>query len=580
MAELPTMEIPAIATLAGINNWVCWKSVRRGGKLTKLPVGRNGIAASTTRSETWQNFADAFGHAVHSENIDGLGFVFTHSAGIVGIDLDKCRNPQTGHIADWAMDIVEGFDSFTEISPSETGLHIYIFAELRGPAPERKRIDGRRRSQVEVYASGRYFTVTGVHLDGTPDDIQDRQEELDKFIAAFFPAGDEGERFDSNSVTATNEYVAERDDRTKETVALLRENDRDFDRMWTHEWTRMQDQSLSAYDFCIATHLLRAGFDEGVIAGIVAHHRFIWGDSQNKLSRRDYVARTIHNAKAAIVTGNVSRDRRDFAEQENQREQWVESAASKAAQESEELASANVPVSSSRQNLGVGENSHKEPIEVKPRPGFEAFQDLTGIKLDGFHQYGQNPPTYTMEVNGVEIEVGGIEAIMSPDALERKLAPYLRCVFMPTKKAVWKTMLQLLFEDMTFHADDDLETHVIWRDRVKNFLERHMVGEPSEEDMREALANNKPFCHSGVINLNVQALRQYLDVAQGERFDDAEVRRNLKRLGFQSHAVAFRIRKGSQRSVITRRVWRIAQAQWDLLQDEQEFLDETVDVPF
>ncbi len=69
----------------------------------------------------------------------------------------------------WAKEIVSSLNSYTEYSPSETGLHILTQARL----PER----GRRRENTEIYAVGRYFTLTGNHLTGTPRTIEQRQTE-------------------------------------------------------------------------------------------------------------------------------------------------------------------------------------------------------------------------------------------------------------------------------------------------------------------------------------------------------------------------------------------------------------------
>jgi putative DNA primase/helicase len=47
--------------------------------------------------------------------------------------------------------------------------------------------NGRRTEGIEIYAAGRYFTMTGNHLSGTPDCIEDRQGELDSIIRERFP---------------------------------------------------------------------------------------------------------------------------------------------------------------------------------------------------------------------------------------------------------------------------------------------------------------------------------------------------------------------------------------------------------
>ena len=68
------------------------------------------------------------------------------------------------------MNIVQQLDSYTEISPSGTGLRIFIRAKL--PPKDRK------IGNFECYESGRYLTVTGHHVEGTPLSVEQRQLEM------------------------------------------------------------------------------------------------------------------------------------------------------------------------------------------------------------------------------------------------------------------------------------------------------------------------------------------------------------------------------------------------------------------
>ncbi len=62
--------------------------------------------------------------------LDGIGFVFSTNDPYVGVDLDNCRNPKTGEIAPRALRIVQLLNSFTEISPSGCGLHVFVKGKL------------------------------------------------------------------------------------------------------------------------------------------------------------------------------------------------------------------------------------------------------------------------------------------------------------------------------------------------------------------------------------------------------------------------------------------------------------------
>ena len=132
--------------------WVTWRLEKRRGKLTKVPYDpKTDRGASTADPATWASFEEAQ-KAFRGGGYDGLGFVFTESDPFTGIDLDGCISDD-GSVKEWALEIVRRLDSFTELSPSGRGLHIFVRAVL--PA------GGRRKGQIEMYDCGRYFTVTG-----------------------------------------------------------------------------------------------------------------------------------------------------------------------------------------------------------------------------------------------------------------------------------------------------------------------------------------------------------------------------------------------------------------------------------
>jgi putative DNA primase/helicase len=144
--------------LRALPNWVCYRMEERYDqpKPTKVPYNPiTGDKAKANDAATWTDYETCVA-AVERGEYAGIGFEF--GCGYVGIDLDHCRDFETGQIEDWAADIVAHLDSYTEASPSETGLHIIC----KGTLPE-----GRRRmGPVEMYDTARFFTVTGEHIPG------------------------------------------------------------------------------------------------------------------------------------------------------------------------------------------------------------------------------------------------------------------------------------------------------------------------------------------------------------------------------------------------------------------------------
>jgi len=161
-----------------LSQWLCWRTEERDGKPTKVPYSPlTGQRASSTTPETWAGYQEAV-RTCKEHGYDGIGFVFTPEDDLCGVDLDRCLDPQTGEMEPWAQEIVEELNSYTEISPSGTGVHVLVRAKLpRGR---------NRKGRFEAYDRGRYFTVTDRHLPGTPQGIEGRQEELQRVARRVF----------------------------------------------------------------------------------------------------------------------------------------------------------------------------------------------------------------------------------------------------------------------------------------------------------------------------------------------------------------------------------------------------------
>jgi len=157
--------------------WVLWKRVDLNGRTAKLPISAwSGKAAACDKPETWTSFRHVC-YALRKYRAEGIGFVFTSSDPFCGVDLDHCRD-QAGKLNPKASELVRKLNSYTELSPSGTGLHIIVKANIVG--------SGRRGTVLEIYSAGRYFTITGNHLAGTPNGIEERQSELDGIVREQF----------------------------------------------------------------------------------------------------------------------------------------------------------------------------------------------------------------------------------------------------------------------------------------------------------------------------------------------------------------------------------------------------------
>lgn len=158
--------------LRALHQWLVWRyEDADSGKPTKVPYNpRTGWPASVTDPQSWCPFEAAVA-AVAGGGYAGIGFVFTDRDPYAGIDLDTPHDPETGESMlspeDGARQqlIFQKMDSYSELSPSGRGLHIIVKAQVP---------HGRKRQAVEVYSSGRFFTMTGNVYHNAP--IADRQE--------------------------------------------------------------------------------------------------------------------------------------------------------------------------------------------------------------------------------------------------------------------------------------------------------------------------------------------------------------------------------------------------------------------
>lgn len=150
-------------SLKQLNQWVCFKLEpnEKKGKADKIPKDPNtGYNAKSNNPATWSDYQTAV-KAVSKYGFDGIGIQFAN--GIFGVDLDGVI--KDGKFTAEAQDIIKTMDSYTEYSPSGTGVHILA----KGTIPPKD----RRKGNVEMYSEGRFFTVTG-QVVGTPKGIQER----------------------------------------------------------------------------------------------------------------------------------------------------------------------------------------------------------------------------------------------------------------------------------------------------------------------------------------------------------------------------------------------------------------------
>jgi putative DNA primase/helicase len=223
--------------LKRLQRWVCWQRIVRSGKPTKVPIDpKAGRMASCTDAGTWGTYAQALSF-LNSGKATGIGFVL--GPPYSGSDLDRCRNPKTGVIEPRAAQIIDALNSYTEVSPSGAGVHILV----KGALPE----GGRRKGRVEMYESGRYFTMTGLRVEGAPATIESRQAELNTLHAEIFGTKQSAEA----PTNATSSSVDSADSLADDEIIMGARRLPKFKRLWDGDWTGYDSQSEADLALCL-----------------------------------------------------------------------------------------------------------------------------------------------------------------------------------------------------------------------------------------------------------------------------------------------------------------------------------------
>lgn len=171
--------------------WVVWKAIWQAdkGKFSKVPYNaRTGSKASTTDPLTWSEFDEACtAYKRNPRDADstraemqfaGIGFVLAPVDQFAGVDLDHSIEGKI--IKPEAKRWLNLLSSYAEISPSGTGLRVFVQATLPP--------GGRKKGDVEMYETARFLTVTGRQWPGTPSNIVSRQMEVGAMHKQIWPA--------------------------------------------------------------------------------------------------------------------------------------------------------------------------------------------------------------------------------------------------------------------------------------------------------------------------------------------------------------------------------------------------------
>jgi len=254
------------------HNKLKWSKVPYSGRLHECDEHWN--RAKSNDPDTWASFMQVVQHLRH---FDGIGFML--GEGFSGIDLDRCRDPLTGEIKEQDRQVIQESQSYSEVSPSKTGVKIMVRAQK---PPGRCRV-----GTFEMYSEGRFFTVTGHHLPGTPKTIEVRQEEISRLHARMFPVPAKA------ALNGKPRPCADLDEMPEAEILAVARSARNadkFKKLWAGDWQSLGYPSQSEADEALVGMLaFWCGPNSDRIDGLFRRS----GLYRDKWERADYRERTI-----------------------------------------------------------------------------------------------------------------------------------------------------------------------------------------------------------------------------------------------------------------------------------------------
>ena len=297
--QAPGTDPITLATLAALRVWVAWQTECREGSTdpTKVPYVSK-LTKARANAGRWltRDQAEKLAHLLPKpEGAGGTGLEFFTSddgRSVAGIDLDSCRDPATGSIEAWALDVIEVFNTYTEVSPSGTGAKAFFtfdsadLPRLQAAMGTKhgkafKRGSGIHPPAIELHLGNRYFCVTEELLDGMPLELRhiDAGTILD-LIQRVGPSfsGKAGTGRASPPPDTEQDGDAPHPDHGDDNLDLLARITKAcwlkpwLAKRWNGDWSGLTDQSGSGRAFALGAALKRAGFDfADMVAALQMH---------------------------------------------------------------------------------------------------------------------------------------------------------------------------------------------------------------------------------------------------------------------------------------------------------------------
>ena len=321
----------------------------------------------------------------------------------------------------------------------------------------------------------------------------------------------------------------------------LLENDPRVRRTWHRARTDMQDQSPSAYDLSLASFAVRAHWTDQEIANLLIAHRRHHGDDL-KL-RQDYYQRTIRTARASF-----EREQREqeLKRRELEREEQVDKTLTEL-QKTVESASAT----------GAQTEDHQPETDEETRQKIlKAVSSMLTVEITRFVKYLSDPPVYRLETRDGAVLLGNASALTSQSKFKTAVYSATGRAIPKFKSAQWDQIIEALAKAA---VEEGLGEEATDRGTARSWLLGYIRERRPLDNIEDAVEAQHPFQHEGHIYIFGANLRNWLNVARGERVSAHQMGAILRAHGCEPQTIGVVV-DGKK---TTRSVWRIHPAVFD-----------------
>jgi primase-polymerase (primpol)-like protein len=265
--------------------WTNWRYEVVGGKKTKVPYFSKTKRSSSTDPSTWKTYDEAETALDNGSNkFDGVGIFFKDDLLLLGVDIDHCI--EDGKYVHPQLELIEKFldrsNTYTEISPSRTGLH--LFFKLTEPYT----LTANKKAPFEIYNRARFLTVTNQNISSLKEVRTVTPKEMDEILSEIGYPWTKKEKALPGKSALTDEQILTKMFNSKigaKLKALYNGDTSEYD----------NDKSSADYGLC-STLAFWSGRDEAQIERLWLASPL--GQREKTKERKDYRSKTVTKAVA------------------------------------------------------------------------------------------------------------------------------------------------------------------------------------------------------------------------------------------------------------------------------------------